>query len=116
LKKPRTSMPMIGGILLLIVGLSMLGFLVLVTLLAVLEFGGSLGLLSGFLTLLWFVVALMVIGAVAAFLRRWWPVAELGAVVAFVMTLLFFNLICMVFVAMSFAALLLISLSRAEFS
>lgn len=115
-KKPRTSMPMIGGILLLIVGLCTLGFLVLVTLLSVLEFEDSTGILTGFLAFLWIMALLMIVGAVAAFLRKWWPVAELGAVAALILTFAFFNLVCMVFVAMSFAALLLISLSRAEFS
>ncbi len=115
-KKPRTSMPLVGGALLLIVGLCTLGFLVLVTLLSVLEFEDSLETLGGFLVLLWIMALLMVVGGVAAFMRKWWPVAELGSVVALILTFAFFNLVCMAFVAMSFAALLLISLSRAEFS
>lgn len=115
-RKPKTKMPIIGGILLSIVGVCLLGALALVTLVSGFDPPEEPDYLSPVMTYMWLAAILIILGAVAALVREWWPLAEVGAIVAFLVSLVFFNLVCMVFAAMSFAALLLISLSRAEFS
>lgn len=115
-RKPRTRMPLIGGVLLLIIGLGSLGWLVLVTLLSTISYPEHMVGLSGLFFLAWLMVVVMVVGAVAAFKRMWWPLAELGVVSAFLLTLFWLSPVCLIFTGMAFAAMLLIYLSRAEFS
>jgi len=116
-RKPKTMMPIIGGVLLAIVGICLMGVLVLaLAIVSTFDLVEEPDYLSGFMAFLWLAAMLVTLGAIAAFARRWWPLAEVGASVAFIVSVLFFNLVCMVFAAISFVALLLISLSRAEFS
>lgn len=114
--KPRTKAPIIGGILLLVVGLGSLGWLVLLTLLSAVAYPEYMEGFSGVLFALWLLVIFMILGAVAAFTRRWWPLASTGGVSALIMTFIFASAFCLIFTGIAFAALLLIALSRREFS
>lgn len=113
--KPRTKAPIIGGILLLVVGLGSLGLIVLITLLSALAMPQHLEAYSGIFFTLWILVSFMLAGAVAAFKRVWWPLAA-GTGAALLMTFIFASPFCLVFTGVPFVALLLIVLSRREFS
>lgn len=114
--KPRTKTPIIGGILLLVVGLGSLGWMALLTLLSAVAYPEYLESVSGILFSAWILVVLMILGAVASFKRVWWSLAVAGTVAALFMTFLFASAFCLVFTGISFVALLLIVLSKREFS
>jgi len=114
--KPRTKTPIIGGILLLFVGLGSLGWTILVTLISVVELPEYREVFAGTVFVMWGLSLFMIVGAVAAFKRVWWPLAVGGAVAALLMTFLFVSAFCLVFTGISFVALLLLVLSKLEFS